>query len=357
MVKKILIIAAVAAVFAAGCRRKTPSDGENGEEKQKQQQEKTTTGQEKKEKQAGQEPEPPSGMARIEGVGDETIFIRKEPVTVQEYVDFRESTGRPVPDRFSGPGVDTDRPVTGLSLRQARRLATWMLGQLPSAREWQAAPNSVASGTYPWRIEQGEDTPRPGAKVYIVKHYRPGSEGEQQARQRREKMLSELLQDRREEVQKLRKQVTSDLQDIESNWQEVWQQYKTAFFNHLELQAQAARRQARKTRKQTVATILNRVRERKIQNLIRLQQSDASSQEMQQAVEKYRNFLSTQVQQVQDKRKALEEQMGGMSDRVLNMKQKVENAGSARLKPVLQSIRQKLEDVPQEFDDIEAALE
>lgn len=356
MVKRILIIAAVAAVFAAGCRRKTPSgqetDGNGQAQKTPQQQQ-----QQKGKQTQQQQPEAPPGMALIEGVGDEPIFIRREPVTVQEYIDFLEATGRSVPERYSGSGVDTDRPVTGLTLRRARQLAKWMLGQLPSAREWQAAPNSVVSGTYPWRLEQGEDNPRPGAKVYIVKHYRPGGEGEEQARQRKKKMLSNLVASRRDEVEKLRQEVSSELQEVESNWQDIWKQYKTAFFNYLELQAKQARRQAEKTRKQTVATFLNQVRERKIQNLISLQQSDASAQEMQQAVEKYRNFLSQQVQQVKDKRNSLEDQMSGMSDRVLQMKQKVESAGSSMLKPMLTSIRGELEDVPTEFDDIEAAMD
>ena len=357
MVKKILIIAAVAAVFAAGCRRKT-SNGDNTGEKQGPG---TTTGQkqqqQQKQKQAQQQPEAPPGMALIQGVGDEPIFIRTQPVTVQEYVDFLEATGRSAPERYSGPGVDTDRPVTGLSLRRARRLTTWMLGQLPSAREWQAAPDSVVSGTYPWRLEQGEDAPRPGAKVYIVKHYRPGDPGEEQARQRKNEMLSELLKERRQEVSELRQQGSSGLNDIESSWQDTWSQYKTRFFNYLALKAEQTRRQAEKRRKQTVATILNQLRERKIQNLIRLQQTDASAQEMQQAVEEYRSYLSQQLQNVQEKKNSLEEQMSGMSDRVLEMKQQVENAGSTMLEPVLQSIRQELDNVPDQLDDIEAAVQ
>jgi len=350
--KKVLIVAVVAAVFVAGCKRKTENGGKAG----KKQQNRTTSKQKKRP--GGQKPEAPPGMALIEGVGDEPIFIRREAVNVQEYVNFLESTGRPVPERYSGPGVDTDRPVTGLSLREARRLAKWMLGQLPSAREWQAAPDSVVSGAYPWRLEQGKDKPRPGARVYVVKHYRPGSKGEKQARKRKEKMLSSMLEARRKEVSKLRKQVTSDLEDIESNWQELWKQYKTRLFNYLKLRAKEARRQAEKTRKQTVFSIMNQLRERKIKNLIRLQQStDTSEQAMQKAVKKYRNFLSQQVQKVKDKRASLEDAMSGMSDRVLEMKQKVENAGSDMLTPVLKSIQEELKEVPEKLDELEAAVE
>ena len=218
MLRKLLIVAALAAVVAVGCERKstqptTPS-GEQPGQGQPQVQQPTT-------------PSAPEGMALIEGVGEGQVYIRTEPVTVVEYVEFFKATGRDVPQQYSGSGVDTDQPVTGLTLRQARQLATWKLGKLPTANEWRAAPDDVVSGSYPWRLEQGEDAPRPGAKVYIVKHYKPGSSGEQQAKDRRDEMMNQMLSSARADVQEARQNLQGRLGDLRSKWQTGWKKYKT----------------------------------------------------------------------------------------------------------------------------------
>lgn len=279
----------------------------------------------------------PPGMAVIEGVGDGPVFIRKKPVTIGEYMQFLTTIGRPVPEKWTSENTDAQRPVTGLTLQEARKYATWQLGRLPTAAEWRRASSVVGEVKYPWDAGTGAETPRPDARLFLVQDYLPGSQGEQAAEQAREELKQEMQSKRVDEIVALQDKLDASLRKLREDWKSVWQEIKPAFFSHLKSKSRSARLQSEQDLRQSVVGQLNEVASLK-RKLVNLTVEKASSDELEQAAQEYKALLTKLRGQIGEKVQELTAKKEELTERTLDRKTKLEQAGqnwmSQKLVPI-----------------------
>jgi formylglycine-generating enzyme required for sulfatase activity len=73
------------------------------------------------------------------------------PVTVAEYRAFVEATEAPAPAHADDPVFgQADRPVVGVSWRDALRYCAWAGGTLPTEAQWELAARGFDERRFPW---------------------------------------------------------------------------------------------------------------------------------------------------------------------------------------------------------------
>ncbi len=76
------------------------------------------------------------------------FYIDVTEVTNEDYGQFCQATGRPLP-----PGFDRGKPgypVVNVTIEDARAYAAWAGKRLPTEKEWQKAARGVDGRSYPW---------------------------------------------------------------------------------------------------------------------------------------------------------------------------------------------------------------
>ncbi len=91
------------------------------------------------------------------------FWIDRREVTNAEYLRYVQATGAPAPASWASgaPVADDARPVTGVTLAQARGYAEWAGKRLPTHVEWERAAAGAEGRRYPW----GEDSPPPAVEA------------------------------------------------------------------------------------------------------------------------------------------------------------------------------------------------
>ena len=81
------------------------------------------------------------------------FLLEKTPVTNREYLRYVEECAGQFPEFWGSKGPrkdELDHPVTGISLQDARKYATWCGKRLPTIREWEAAARPIGQFRFPW---------------------------------------------------------------------------------------------------------------------------------------------------------------------------------------------------------------
>jgi formylglycine-generating enzyme required for sulfatase activity len=90
------------------------------------------------------------------------FFIKKYPVTNEEWQRFLEQTGgAAVPAHWAEDSFDMERegqkPVTGISLQDMEAYCRWRGTRLPTGLEWEKAARGTDGRLYPWGEELSPD--------------------------------------------------------------------------------------------------------------------------------------------------------------------------------------------------------
>lgn len=84
---------------------------------------------------------------------DPGLYIDRFEVTVRDYREFLEATGRKLPkgaSLWTDPAGTAFMPATGVTLWDARAYATWRGKRLPTSAEWEWAARGPNGFEYPW---------------------------------------------------------------------------------------------------------------------------------------------------------------------------------------------------------------
>ncbi|MGD2175087.1 MAG: SUMF1/EgtB/PvdO family nonheme iron enzyme [Candidatus Brocadiaceae bacterium] len=285
----------------------------------------------------------------------ETLLITEEPVSIGQYVEFLRDTGQPVPEQWQGirPGVaGADLPVTGLTRREAEQFAAWDMKRLPSPEEWQEADEVTAGHPYPWSDGSPSE---PGAELFLVQNWLPGSPGEQKARQRKEGLPAEILAEYQQQVDGLRQQLRQMVDRLQERRAALWQEAKPAFFNLLEKKKELALKEAEQRRTEVVEVLQTLLTE-KGQLAVKLKTQDPDPEQADQMVQQYGRRLSDALAKVQEVRQSLEEKTKELQDEVVRLTQEFEEGEAERLTALSEHVRTALQGAEQEARSMEGVL-
>ncbi len=273
----ILIVLVLA--LAAGCRKEEPEPEKKAPGKQE------TT----------QKSQVPEGFARIE----EEVFVTEDPIRVEQYVNYLNSTGQEVPQWIQSPMIDYQDPVTGLNREEASELARFLKLRLPTPEEWEKAAEIVGDRPYPWAEEASED-----AVLYFVRDWKEGESGEKQAIKARQNLFDQINQLHREKIKEKAKKLKQLEKTVGKKVSEQWQSFKKQLTGVIEEQKNQARKAAQTEGRETVLKILRRVGEEKKKIIHALFKEDASKEDVKKAKQDYSTFLKNQrdnLQKLSDK--------------------------------------------------------
>jgi hypothetical protein len=303
MLRKLCLIGLCAIVLASGCRKK----------------EEEPTIPEKPPKEPPQtRVQVPEGFARI----GEKLFMTRRPPRIEEYVKFLEATGQDLPERLQTPDVNYQDPITGLAREQAEQFATWKMLHLPSPEEWESAEQIVGSVPYPW-----DGKPAPDAPLYLVRDWTEDSQQQKQARQARQNLMKDLLENRRSEVEMGRKMLANLVESKSDQLQKQWEEFKSTLSELVEQQKQHARQVAQTEGRQVVLQVLKRVGQEKKKVVHAKFAQDAPPEALPAAKKAYEQFLEKQRNDVQELKEKVVAANQKLSEQARGLMQQLEKIG------------------------------
>ena len=87
------------------------------------------------------------------------FYMDKYPVTVEQYGQFLEGTGRPEPRHWeSAEYCGPKQPVVGVTWEEANAYAAWAGKQLPTEAQWEFAARGRPNNLYPWGRAEPDTT-------------------------------------------------------------------------------------------------------------------------------------------------------------------------------------------------------
>jgi len=272
----------------------------------------------------------PAGMTELDiEIEGRALFITIRPVSVGDYVAFLQQTGQPVPAALASGFEEAGAavaPVDGLSLDQARAYGTWQLMRLPTAEEWEHAGEVVGREAYPWGEELSAGQSRPGAKLFLVRDWESGSQGEQQARQAREQLLGKLRVQHLNRIAALKGQVEKLVEAGSERLDEKWRQLKPKLSGVVEDTKELADLGVREEIQAKILEVLAEVGREKLK-IADLQVSDATPEAVAEAVQQYEQFLAEQRNSVQQRTDELLAVCGRAQETAFELKEKLDQAG------------------------------
>ncbi len=298
----------------------------------------------------------PTGMEPIRGAAD--VFITKNPVTVGEYVAFLRAVGLPIDERWQGiqaRSEEADRPVMGLTREEAERYAAWDMKRLPTRQEWLLAQPGDGTLPYPW--PEGRSEPRPSGQLYLVQDWLPGSEGESAAREKKEALKSDILNQYTQQVQELARTVEGELQARRAERRQQWNAVKPAFFAWLDKEKALAEAQARLEGWAMSLDVLRSVVQKKNQLAAHLKGTEPTPEEAAAAVKTYEDALASARTTVQELREDIQAATKKAQDQVLELTKKFEAAGEEAAGAGLEDIERTLGNVPERIESAAQAAQ
>ncbi len=295
----------------------------------------------------------PAGMVPVLTEPGKSVYISQTPVTVGEYVEYLRATDQPAPPRWQGlqPGDPAaDAPITGLTREETELLAAWNLARVPSREEWQ---DWLDAELYPW---SPDGRPVPGAPIYLVRDWELRSEGEREARARKEELPQKILARYQEEVNELRDRLKSRADELQQNAAQRWQQIKPAFFGLLDKKKELARLKAReKWRKEAVA-VLEKVFTEKGKLAAALKTGQPTAEEIDQAVGAYDQTLSRAVGTARDVLQRVQAQAQALQKAVKTVTDGFDRTGRLRTEALPPQVQAALQQTASAAETVRAAL-
>lgn len=83
------------------------------------------------------------------------FYVDETEVSNQQFKQFADATGRPVPEALSK--ARPDDPVANVALKDAEAYAAWAGKRLPTEQEWEKAARGTDSRSYPWGTQPWTD--------------------------------------------------------------------------------------------------------------------------------------------------------------------------------------------------------
>jgi uncharacterized protein YukE len=268
---------------------------------------------------------PPAGMAAVPG--ESGAFISEKPLSVGQYVAYLDGTAQPVPEQWQGlepAGPAAQRPMTGLSRREAESCATWELKRLPTPDEWQKASGVVGQRPYPWN-EDGSPVAAE-AEMFLVQDWRSGSDQEMQARQAKAVLPGAILSEHAAQVEALRGQLQGLVEQLRVRQEQQWTQMKPAFFALLEKEKKAAELRALRDGRAEQAAALELLAAEK-GRLAAAYKADQMAAD--QAAQQYTEKLAEVRDTVPQVRKALQDSTAALQEQVVEATKALDQVGSA----------------------------
>lgn len=263
------ILLVLVLALAAGCRKEEPEPEKETSKKEEQ-----------PEKQRA-----PKGFAKME----EEVFITKQPVRVEQYVNYLNATGQDIPEWVQSPAIDYQDPVTGLEKQEAGELARFLKLRLPTPEEWEKASDVVGNRPYPLSEEASED-----AIIHLVRDWGKGDDGEKAAARARQKLFDQINQMHRDVIKKKAEQLKQLQQKFGNKVKEQWQAFKKSLTDVKEDQKAKARKAAQAKGQETVFKILQRVGDEKKKIIHAKFKEETNEEAIEKAKKSYSDFLKTQ---------------------------------------------------------------
>ena len=278
----------------------------------------------------GPPPEPevaaPGGMTKVPGTRP-AVFISTKAVTVGEYLEFLGQTGQPVPPRLAAEQVSLGAPVEGLTLDEAQRYATWTMMRLPGASEWDKASKIVGDDAYPWGDELDPHEPRQAAKLFLVREWARGSEGEQKAEEKKQALVDAMLLQQMDQIAQMKERIGAATVAASTIVAQQWEEAKPNLFTALQQKKEHAELMAREELNSSVLDILRRKVGEEKQKLINLKVREALQTEIDEASEHYKKALADWREQIEENKRVLQEKNQQLQVRALELKQNIEALG------------------------------
>jgi hypothetical protein len=304
-------------------------------------------------------PAVPAGMAQLGEKG--TLFIDTTPLTVAQYVEYLRGTGQPVPAKWAGlePGSPvTAKAVTGLDKREAERCAAWQMKRVPTLKEWQDAVRVVGARPYPW-LEDGQPVPQ-GAPILLIRDWSPRTQEELDARAARGALAQTILEESREEFDKLRADLAAEVKLRQERQEARWEAFKPAFFNLLDKRQELAAAAATREGRELALQVITRLADEKGKLAIALKAEDLPAGEQDTAVQQYARTVGELRTKVEGIRNELTTSSADLQRQVVELTRTLERAGAPEKNATLVAAAQLLarfEAPPEGTVDVMAANE
>ena len=295
----------------------------------------------------------PAGMIVLPAApGSRPAFMETEPVKVQEYCQFLEAIGLPLPD---GPGAGEAARVTGLTVEEARRFAAWKLRRLPTRPEWESARGVVGAHPYCWTEDVSAAVRRSDVPLYLVQDWLPGTPEERQAVREKQDVLSAMLEERLATVGTLREELSSQIERSRAQTQDWWRNFKPEFFSLIELQKESAELKAGVEGKDRVLKVLQEIGRDKTR-LIHLKTCGATRDELELAADQYQQLLADILDATRQSIETVEGTNQSLQQEVIDLSRKVEQQVEAEIKAQIARAEEELRDSEARISSLKEAF-